>query len=101
MATSTKPEVLQATLAARHELGEVWFFDLQGHGAPTGTRALRWSPVTQASDWRRAQLVADAMPGSAEVDSDAAHWIERSGALIAVCLHAAALSHQGMREVLG
>ncbi len=76
VATSTKPEVLQATLGARRQLGETWFSDLQGHGAPVGTRPLRWSPVTQADDWQRAQLVADAMTGSAEVDLDAAHWIE-------------------------
>jgi hypothetical protein len=101
VATSTKPEVLQATLAARRQLGKTWFFDLQGHGAPPGTKPLRWSPVTQAADWQQAQLVADAMTGSAEVDHDAAHWIERAGALIASCLHAAAISHQGMREVLG
>ncbi len=101
IATSTKPEVLNATLGARREIGEAWFFDLQGHGAPAGTRPLRWSPVTQAEDWQRAQLLAEAMTGSAEVDRDAAHWIERSGALIASCLHAAAGSGQGMRELVG
>jgi len=101
VATSTKPEVLQATLATRLQLGEAWFFDLHGHGAPAGTCSLRWSPVTHAGDWQQAQLVAEAMTGSAEVDHDAAHWIERSGALIACCLHAAARSHQGMRELVG
>ncbi len=54
-----------------------------------------------ADDWQRAQLLAEAMTGSAEVDRDAAHWIERSGALIASCLHAAAQSGQGMRELVG
>lgn len=101
VATSTKPEVLKATLCARRELGEAWFFDLQGQGAPAGTRPLRWSPVSQAGDWHQAQLVAEAMTGSCEVEADGAHWIERAGALIAACLHAAAHSGQGMREVLG
>ncbi len=101
VATSTKPEVLEATLRGRREIGQMWFFDLQGRGAPAGTRPLRWSPVTQAEDWQRAQLLAEAMTGSAEVDRDAAHWIERSSALIASCLHAAAGSGQGMRELVG
>lgn len=38
VATSTKPEVLHATLAARRELGEAWFFDLSGHGTPAGCK---------------------------------------------------------------
>lgn len=101
LATSTKPEVLPATLAARRQLGRVWFFDLQGHGAPAGTRALRWSPAQGAEDWQRAQLIAEAMAGSADVDSDGAHWRERAGALIASCLHAAARSAQGTRELIG
>jgi type IV secretion system protein VirD4 len=101
VATSTKPEVLAATLQARRQLGTPWFFDLQGQGIPDGCRALHWSPVQQAADWQQAQLVAEAMTGAADVDSDAAHWRERAAALIACCLHAAALSGQGMRQLAG
>jgi type IV secretory pathway TraG/TraD family ATPase VirD4 len=100
LATSTKPEVLQATLSARRQLGNAWFFDLQGRGAPAGTRPLRWSPVQGAQDWQRAQLVAEAMAGAAEIDKDGAHWRERAAALIACCLHGAARSGLGMREVI-
>lgn len=101
VATSTKPEVLRATLRFRRELGRAWFFDLTGHGAPSGTTPLRWSPVQGAVDWQRAQLIAEAMSGAADIDSDGAHWRERAGALIASCLHAAARSSQGMRQVVG
>ncbi len=101
LATSTKPEVLQATLQARRHLGQAWFFDLQGRGAPAGTRLLRWSPVQGAHEWQRAQLVAEAMAGAAEIDRDGAHWRERAAALIACCLYAAAHSGLGMREVIG
>jgi type IV secretion system protein VirD4 len=101
VATSTKPEVLKATLPARTRLGEAWFLDLQGTGAPAGTKPLRWSPVTAAADWQQAQLVAEAMTGAGTADGDGAHWTERAGALIACCLHAAARSGQGMREITG
>jgi type IV secretion system protein VirD4 len=99
VATSTKPEVLTATLAARRALGTAWFFDLQGHGHPAGTRPLRWSPVTRASDWQQAQLVAEAMTGATDVDHDGAHWTERASALISSLLHAAAISDQGIATV--
>ncbi len=101
VATSTKPEVLNSTLTGRRALGQAWFFDLQGHGAPPGTVPLRWSPVSRAGDWQQAQLVAEAMTGSTDVEHDAAHWRERARALIACCLHAAARSGQGMRELSG
>jgi type IV secretion system protein VirD4 len=101
VATSTKHEVLKATLSARRRLGQAWFFDLQGQGAPPGAKPLQWSPVSRAGDWQQAQLVAEAMTGATTIDSDGAHWMERAGALIACCLHAAAHSRQSMREVLG
>lgn len=101
VSTSTKPEVLKATLSCRLGMGQAWFFDLSGRGAPAGTRPLRWSPVSRADDWQRAQLIAEGMAGAADTDRDGAHWRERAGALIAACLYAAARSGQGMREVAG
>jgi type IV secretion system protein VirD4 len=88
-------------LSARRQIGQTWFFDLQGRGAPPGTQPLRWSPVTGAIEWQQAQLVSEAMTGATAIDGDGAHWTERAGALIACCLHAAARSGQGMREVSG
>jgi type IV secretion system protein VirD4 len=101
VATSTKPEVLRATLSARRALGQAWFFDLQGHGHPAGTRPLSWSPVTRAADWQQAQLIAEAMTGAADTGQDAAHWTERASALIASLLYAAAISGQGVAAVQG
>jgi type IV secretion system protein VirD4 len=99
VATSTKPELLQATLQARRALGDAWFFDLQGHGTPAGCRTLSWSPVTRSGDWQQAQRVAEAMTGAAEHDTDAAHWQERASALIACCLYAAAHAGASIRQV--
>jgi type IV secretion system protein VirD4 len=101
VSTSTKTEVLTATLPARRQLGQAWFLDLQGTGAPAATRPLHWSPVTRAEDWHQAQLIAEAMTGAAIPNSDHGHWTERASALLACCLHAAANSAQGMRELSG
>lgn len=101
IATSTKPEVLTATLPARQQNGQAWFLDLQGSGAPAGTRPLRWSPVTRGGEWQDAQLLAEAMTGASIHTADGAHWTERASALLACCLHAAARSGQGTRELSG
>jgi type IV secretory pathway TraG/TraD family ATPase VirD4 len=41
------------------------------------------------------------MTGAAIPDSDRGHWTERASALLACCLHAAAGSHQRVRELSG
>ncbi len=99
VSTSTKPEVLHATLKARQALGRVWFFNLTGGPGPAGTEPLRWSPLQRAVDWQGAQLVAEAMTGAAGIDHDAAHWSERASALLAACLHAAALGGLSIGDV--
>src|SRR5579871_1045045 len=59
VSTSTKTEVMEATAAARAELGRVWLFDPSGTvPAPPGVRPLRWSPVPAASAWDGALLMA-------------------------------------------
>lgn len=99
LCTSTKPEVLHATLAARRALGRAWFFNLGGTPPPQGTEELRWSPLTRAREWQGAQLVAEAMTGAAEIEHDAAHWSERASALLASLFHAAAVGGLGMSDV--
>ena len=50
LVTSTKPDVLQATLASRSQLGRCWLLDPTGTvPLPPGADLVRWSPV-QASD---------------------------------------------------
>ncbi|HET9059643.1 MAG TPA: type IV secretory system conjugative DNA transfer family protein, partial [Acidimicrobiales bacterium] len=44
--TSTKPDVLEATLASRAEVGPCWVFDPSGSLAlPDGVERGRWSPL--------------------------------------------------------
>ncbi|HET9692487.1 MAG TPA: type IV secretory system conjugative DNA transfer family protein, partial [Acidimicrobiales bacterium] len=79
--TSTKPDVLAATAAARAARGTCWLFDPTGSTAtPPGVRRLRWSPVAAASDWDDALVVTRAMARSARpaagASADAGHWLE-------------------------
>jgi len=99
LCTSTKPELLHATIAARQALGHAWHFNLTDAATPAGTTPLHWSPLTRARDWQGAQLVADAMTGVAQTDRDAAHWSERAAALLAATFHAAATGGLSITEV--
>ena len=108
VATSTKPDVVTATRAARSRIGRCLVFD------PTGTMdtsdrvmPIRWSPVQSCHTWDGALATARALvtvgraagSGSATaLRSD--HWSERAEALIAPLLHAAALDGADMRTVL-
>ena len=105
IATSTKPEVMRATVAARSEVGQAWLFDPTGseRQLPDGVRRLCWSPVAAASSWDEALVMARAMaactrPGSGTTNED--HWTERAGALLAPLLHAANLTDRPIAEVL-
>ena len=55
IATSTKPEVMRATVAARSEVGQAWLFDpaASERQLPDGVRRLCWSPVAAASTGTR------------------------------------------------
>ena len=50
VSTSTKPEVIRATVAARSEVGQAWLFDPSAaeQRLPEGVRRLSWSPVAAA-----------------------------------------------------
>jgi type IV secretion system protein VirD4 len=95
VSTSTKPDVLRATAAARRVVGPVYLYD------PTGTRAgsedvepLVWSPVGGAANWEDALALAHSLVAAsrpAGLAGESAHWLERAEALLAPCLHAAAL----------
>jgi len=52
VSASTKPDVMEATLAARSEVGQAWLFDPSGtETLPDGVRRLSWSPVRGGGDW--------------------------------------------------
>jgi type IV secretion system protein VirD4 len=105
VSTATKPDVLAATWRARAELGQVWLFDPSGGETelPRGIRRLSWSPVTAASSWDAALLMARAMaacaaPGRGTMNES--HWRERSSALLAPLLLAANLGGRPVADVL-
>jgi type IV secretory pathway TraG/TraD family ATPase VirD4 len=102
--TSTKPDVLAATLAPRAERGRCWLLDPSGSTpAPPGVERIRWSPVASARTWDDSLAVARSMAGAARPAGrrgDSAHWTERAEALLAPLLHAAHLQGSGIEEVL-
>jgi type IV secretion system protein VirD4 len=104
VSTSTKPDVLAATVGARRQLGRCWLFDPSGSTeAPEGVDVLRWSPVAAAGRWEDALLTARAMVGAARPGQswgEAAHWTERAEALLAPLLHAAALNGAAIDAVV-
>ena len=102
--TSTKPEVMAATAAARSLTGgRCWLFDPAGTTpAPPGVTPIRWSPVAACGEWDEALLTARAMVGAARPGpraGDAGHWLERAEAVLAPLLHAAALGGYSMGDV--
>ncbi|MGH9078452.1 MAG: type IV secretory system conjugative DNA transfer family protein, partial [Acidimicrobiales bacterium] len=103
VSTSTKPDVLRATLAGRAQLGRCWLFDPTGSvDVPAGVTPLRWSPVVAARTWGDALVTARGMVGAARPSSprgDAGHWSERAEAMLAPLLHAAALVGADMGSV--
>lgn len=104
LVTSTKTDVLEATLASRAQLGTCWLLDPSGTmPAPNGARLLRWSPVQASVSWEEALVTARVMTAAARPQGavgESAHWTERAEALLAPLLHAAALAQTGPRQVL-
>jgi type IV secretion system protein VirD4 len=105
LSTSTKPDVLAATVGVRRAAGRCWLLDPTGTVTPpAGVTAIRWSPVCAAGTWDDALVTARALVGAARPGArlgESAHWSERAEALLAPLLHAAALSGTDMRGVVG
>ena len=105
IATSTKPEVMRATVVARSEVGQAWLFDPAGSkkSLPEGVRRLCWSPVAAAASWDEALVMARAMTSRARpaaATTNEGHWSERAAAVLAPLIYAANLSGQTIAEVL-
>jgi len=108
VSTSTKPDVLYQTAAARSGVGWALLYDPSGTiEAPPGVVRVGWSPVNAGRDWDGALMMADSMarsthrsgagiPAAAGED----HWSERAISLLAPLLHAAALEGAPMATVL-
>jgi type IV secretory pathway TraG/TraD family ATPase VirD4 len=106
VSTSTKSDVMDATLPARSQLGRCHLFDPTGSvDRPPGVAALRWSPLQTSTTWNAALSMARSLvhvglsPGRM-THGDGSHWIERAQALMAPLLHAAALDGADMRTLL-
>lgn len=103
ISTSTKPDVLTATLGRRSALGTCWLFDPFGEvvNVPEGVRRLRWSPVTHCADWTVAQLVCADLVNAAGIGGGFAdpHWRAQALAMVASMMHAAAVGELGIDEV--
>jgi type IV secretory pathway TraG/TraD family ATPase VirD4 len=104
VATSTKPDLLSATVHSRAELGRCWLLDPSGTiPTPAGVDRLRWSPVASAVSWDESLVLARAMASAARPSGrtgEAAHWTERAEALLAPLLYAGHLSGVGMGMVV-
>ncbi len=108
VSTSTKPDVLVSTAAARRTVGPCLLYDPSGTvDAPDGVQRVRWSPVESCRTWDDALLVARSLVGAARpggTGRDGApggdHWTERAEALLAPSLHAAALDGADLATVL-
>ncbi len=104
--TSTKPDVLDATSAARSLVGRCHLFDPTASVPDRpGVHRLRWSPLPACVSWRTALTTARALvdvgSGGDAAYSGTTHWNERAQSLLAPLLHAAALDGSDMRTVLG
>ena len=104
--TSTKPDVLDATMRARSTLGACHLFDPSGSVTDRpGVHRLRWSPLPACASWRTALATARALVvvgngGAGIARAEGSHWTERAQSLLAPLLHAAALEGADMRTVL-
>jgi type IV secretory pathway TraG/TraD family ATPase VirD4 len=101
--TSTKPDVVWATVTARSRLGRCWYWDPSGTlPVPEGVEPLAWSPVVGCETWDEAITRAHALASAARPNPSMhdAHWVERAQALLAPLLHAAALVDADLAAVL-
>lgn len=104
VSTSTKGDVMAATVAARSLLGDAWVFDPTGTNSVSVARQLRWSPILGSRHWDGAVLMARAMVTGAGVGigtTDQSHWAKRAQALLAPLLHAASADGRSIADVVG
>lgn len=101
--TSTKADILHATIAARSRLGRCWYWDPSGTTIiPEQAEPLTWSPVADCETWDQAVARAHSLATAARPHHNAheTHWVERAQALLAVLLHAAALAGADIATLL-
>jgi type IV secretory pathway TraG/TraD family ATPase VirD4 len=95
---STKRDVYYATAAHRRKQGRVWVYDPFGEEASAG-----FTPLVPARTWPGAIRAGEALASAAHPDaSNAANefWDKEAASMLAPLLHAAAISGQGMGELV-
>ncbi|HYN36573.1 MAG TPA: type IV secretory system conjugative DNA transfer family protein, partial [Actinomycetota bacterium] len=101
IATSVKSDLLQHTIDARRQQGEVWVYD------PTecvNEKRSRWSPLASCPTWHGAQRTASWLAGATTGRSaglaDAEFWYASAAKLLAPLLYAAARSGRTITDVV-
>ncbi|WP_167769058.1 type IV secretory system conjugative DNA transfer family protein [Nocardia sp. CS682] len=99
LVTTTKADLVAATIAQRAQRGRVAVFDPEGlTGWPAG---LRWSFLAGCADpdtaIRRADAAARAMP--LEGTRNGAYFEQKAATMLRCCLHAAAIGNYSIRDV--
>ncbi len=95
---STKRDVYDASAPHRHRLGRVWVYDPFGDEQSAG-----FTPLVPAHTWAGAIRAGEALASAAHPDaSNAANefWDKEAASMLGPLLHAAAISHEGMGELV-
>jgi type IV secretory pathway TraG/TraD family ATPase VirD4 len=105
LSTATKPEVMESTMRARGEIGQIWWFDPAGEVSqmPEGVRRLHWSPIAASTTWDDALLTAHAMTECTRTGAgttNESHWTERAETLLSPLLYAAHLMEGSIEDVM-
>ena len=98
---SIKPDLLDATLAARAQRGDVLVFDPLDQWRQ---RSHTWSPLAGAGSWNGALQTAQRMASAGETDTGSvkggSFWSQAAEQRLAPLLYAAARTGRGMGEVV-
>lgn len=97
--TSVKPDLVDATIARRFQLGEALVFD------PTMTASYPiagWNPIHSCGTWAGARKLATrlALSGQAKASGDMDFWRRTTVKLLTPMFHAAHLTGRSMSDVL-
>ncbi|WP_083459571.1 type IV secretory system conjugative DNA transfer family protein [Jiangella muralis] len=101
VSTSTRTDVLAATLTARSRIGPVAVFDPQ-HLARGIDAGMRWNPVRGCEDPQTAMIRARGLAAGSNIGKgveNADFWAGQTEAVIRTLLHAAALDDLGARDL--
>jgi type IV secretory pathway TraG/TraD family ATPase VirD4 len=105
LVTSTKYDVLAATIDVRAEDGPIWVFSTDGRlpiVPGVDVRLATWTPIPTCADFDQALLHARAMVGATiagENVGDQFFWYHHAERLLAAIMHAAAVGQRTLVDV--